>query len=521
MISALAFPLKTQSYMSNFSLLIYVTLAAAASPAWSSNRAALSALTNNCEDAFKPQIERAHAEHLIRQMSKPHAPGQHGVRLISWNGTETPDPDHPIPIQFPDGQKWVMGLSGQSILVADRLSDFNGSQRLDPVKIRLVNRNGFPYGEEIEDGVPVDYTVGSTAWDAFVVGITGPKGIQELKIFAGTMGDDAYGRPLLQRDSLARPTRQRTVFDAKFIPQPDGTHVLTGYNPRTFFGYQTPTGKNWLLKDGSGITRFAHGYGGGPMVLENGELYLNPNGYLEMYHEEVVEERDGWPYRTAIIRTFLDPIRMQAVGERKIVLDVFKPSRGSNEKKVAYAATKRLDGGFLIEGSHVQALIRGVPARSMDEIRSAREKGIQITLRMVASPGDYFSTYGSAMAIADAESSSFRYVEDGHGELYDFLKDLRPLFTWMGRPVLYVDEFNQEMVAFHGVPRTSLPDEIPLDIFPHDPKTFARFKRGILTSPIEPIRINGAQGIRLKDNTGLLKRLRNFAPRSALLDYVH
>jgi hypothetical protein len=115
------------------------------------------------------------------------------------------------------------------------------------------------------------------------------------------------------------------------------------------------------------------------------------------------------------------------------------------------------------------------------------------------------------MAMAHGGLDNVKPVVDEKGELVDITAPLRVLFTWIGRPVSF-HVGTQEYLLIHGVDRSSLPEGITLDQRPKD-NEWQYFKRQEIVVPIERTLEKGIMKIRLKDDSGLIEKLKQYTPR--------
>jgi hypothetical protein len=442
------------------------------------------------------------------ELEQPHKEGEYGPRIITKESFETPDAERPYPITLPNGEtKYVVGLSGQSILMVDRLSDLSGGVQ-KVIRVELYNENGHRYGGEINPrtGEPYGYALDSSTWDCAIFAVKNADGTVSYKGLAGAMGNYKNGKPFIMVGKHLH-SRRRIVFDVEF-KQVNGEWTAVFTNPKDILNKGTPGHRVWLEP---GV--FNHGYGGGPITLLNGEVFAGRDGLPIMVYEQVTEQRIVYdpklkrnkpiPYRTSIVKAKVDPEFSKLMEEPKIILDVFKPDG------TIFKAAERPSNGPLFEGGHIEVQYKGKPVKSMDEVREIYARGEDVDFQMVFSGGEYFAKYGSFQAYAKGDLMNMKPIVEKNGEVYDFTEELSELFIGTGRPVTYYDEHGQEMVLFHGYNKTELPKDISLEKIPE------AGQRKILSSPVERVIENGVSKIRLKDNTGLMKKLRKIIKKKA------
>jgi hypothetical protein len=464
------------------------------------------------------ELSRYEHQAIIRDLKKVADEGNF-VRIVTNEDHEVPDPTRPLQIELPNGdKKFVIGFSGQNIMLLNSLEKFvkGGSFPVD--KVELLNKNNYPYGGEIDPatGRPMGYAFDSSTWDVAVFRYRNNQGETKLKVLAGAMADGADGRPLLIRDGHNN-TRQRLFYDAEFVPVQD-KFLLTASNPKAPLNPGLPVDGNWIERDTSGKIIFSHGYGGEPITLQNGDLYVDERGWVPFVHETVVEQKnernaDGTitkiPYRTAIVVTYLDPTLSKIMQPAETIFDVFRP-----DGKI-WKAANRPTAGPLVEGPHLEVQFEGKPVQSMAQLRSLRNKRSSIGFQMLFSAGEYFGTYGSYMAYSQGDLHHMKAVTDADGELTDITAPLRVLFTWIGRPVSF-HVGNQEYLLIHGVDRSSLPEGIVLDTLPKGDQ-WQYFRRQEIVVPVERTMDKGLPKLRMKDDSGLIETLKKYTPRKVSL----
>jgi hypothetical protein len=463
--------------------------------------------------ALSATLDRAEQIQIIKSLKQPSTAGDF-VRIVTDADHEVPDPTRPESIELPNGEKkFVIGFSGQNIMMLNSLEELVRGGTKDVQEVILTNKFGFRYGGETDSsGRPLGYAFDSSTWDVGVFKYPKPDGTTGLRVVAGAMGTGTDGKPFLIKDGYNN-TRSRLFFEAEFRQTPDGYRLFAG-NPTSPLNKETPKDGNWIQKDENGKVIFSHGYGGEPVTLLNGELFVDSRGYVPFVHETVVEQRetvdrDGSvhkiPYRTALVVTYLDKTLSKVMEPTKIILDVFKPD-GS-----VYAAAQRPTAGPLVEGAHVEVQFNGKPLESMAQVRDLQKSNKQIDFQILFSAGEYFGTYGSYMAMGFGGFDNVKPMVDDKGELVDITAPLRVLFTWIGRPVSF-HVGAQEYLLIHGVDRSSLPEGITLDQRPKD-NEWQYFKRQEIVVPIERTLEKGIMKIRLKDDSGLIEKLKQYTPR--------
>lgn len=470
----------------------------------------------SCATLETPGQELSRSEHqrMVSELKKV-APAGDYVRIVTDEDHEVPDPTKPLMIELPDGQKkYIIGFSGQNIMLLDSLETFvkGGTFRVD--KVDLTNKFGFNYGGEIDPatGRPFGYAFDSSTWDVAVFRYKNPSGDVKLKVLAGAMATGDDGKPLLIKDGHNN-TRQRLFFDAEFR---NGFHGfrLFATNPKAPLNKGLPVDGNWIEHDSSGKVIFSHGYGGEPLTLQNGDLYIDERGWVPFIHETVVEQRnernpDGSisriPYRTAIVVTYLDQTLSRIMKPAETILDVFRPDGR------IWKAANRPTAGPLVEGPHIEVQVDGKPVESMAQLKELRNKRAHLGFQMLFSAGEYFGTYGSFMAYSQGDLHHMKAVTDETGELQDLTAPLRVLFTWIGRPVSF-HVGDKEYLLIHGVDRSSLPQGIVLDQVPKGHE-WQHFRRQEIVIPVERYMDKGLRKMRLKDDSGLIEKLKRYTPR--------
>ena len=451
--------------------------------------------------ATQANLDRASHDQIVADLKKAtNTPGL--IRIITDENHEVPDPTRPLLVRLPSGDsKYVIGLSGQNILMVDSLNDliFGGIRRTQ--KVDLTNQYGFNYGGEINPstGQPLGYDRDSSTWDVAVFHYRDEAGQESLRVLAGAMGTGEDGKPLLVQDGHNN-TRQRLFFDAEFR----GTK-LHASNPRAVLNSGKPLNGNWIQHDDKGRIIFSHGYGGEPVTLANGDLYVDERGWVPFVYETVVEQREKIPYRTAIVVAYLDRTLSRVMQPAKIIFDVFKPD-GS-----IWEAAQRPTAGPLVEGAHIEVRHNGRPVESLKELKSLRSQQAQLEYQMLFSAGEYFGHYGSYMAHSKNNLENFVPVLNEQSELLDLTAPLRVLFTWIGRPVSFHVK-GQEYLMIHGVDRNSLPRGFVLDQLP-EPNEWPHFRRQEIVVPVKRKLKNGVEVLEIQDASGLLERLKNYVPR--------
>lgn len=460
------------------------------------------------------ELSRSEHQKIIQELKRPVKEGRF-VRIVTDEVDEVPDPTRPLLVELPDGQKkYVIGFSGQNIMLLDSLEKFVKGGIFPVDKVDLRNRNGLNYGGEIDPATnsPMGYAFDSSTWDVAVFRYTTPAGATKLKVLAGAMADDSDGRPLLIKDGHNN-TRQRLFFDAEFRDK-----RLFAFNPGAPLNEGLPLDGNWIERNQNGKIIFSHGYGGEPVTLKNGELYIDERGWVPFVYETVVEQKDERqangtihkiPYRTAIVVTYLDQSLSRVMKPAEIIFDVFRP-----DGKI-WKAANRPTAGPLVEGPHIEIQHDGKPVESMAKVRELRNRGASLRFEMLFSAGEYFGHYGSYMAYSQGVLQNMKGVTDETGELLDITAPLRVLFTWIGRPVSFHVK-NQEYLLLHGVDRSSLPPGILLDVIPN-PHEWKHFHRQEFVVPVERFMEKGVRKMRIKDDSGLIEMLKKYTPRKVSL----
>lgn len=471
----------------------------------------------------RPALSKEEVAKITAVLRQPHLPGHHGVRIITDEPEETPDPDRPLKFTLPNGAvKYMIGFSGQKAMYVDDVREIfqGGIKKTQP--IHLFNQNGIQYGVEIDpDGKKIHYAYNSSLWDIYAVPFKSPAtGEMTIKIFAGGMGNysegEKAGHPMVVRDGSQ--TRQRLFFDGKFQQQPEyedngmGGYVLTGINPIAPLNRLTPQPGKWILKDRHG-TGFQHGYGGGPVTLANGDLYTTKEGWVAFIHESVIQQKiirfpNGtkvtMPYLTVQSVTYLDPTLTTVMAPARTIWSPVRPDGTVYQAAIRHS----LQGSPLTEGLHINPMVDGRPIESAEELARLRAEGKEIVMDGMHSHGEYYAEYGGSGIKFKEDFSDPRPIVDEFGEIEDFLKVLSPIFTWRGRPVsTFID--GQEYVMAHAVDRANIPEGVPMNVMPAS-ENWVHFNRQIIAFPIERYMLNGSEHIRIKDNTGLLEYLARY-----------
>lgn len=477
--------------------------------------------TYACASAPKESdiLDRSEHKEIIKSLKSPAPTSGNYIRIVTDTNHEVPDPTRPEMIEMPNGEKkYVIGFSGQNIMVLNSLEELVRGGTHPVEQVILTNRNGHRYGGEIDPstGKPMGYAFDSSTWDVGVFKYPKTDGTAGLRVVAGAMGTGLDGKPLLNKDGHNN-TRQRLFFEAEFRETPEGYRLFAG-NPTSPLNKGTPVDGNWIQKDKNGKVIFSHGYGGEPVTLLNGDLFVDHRGWVPFVHETVVEQREYTdingklhkiPYRTAIVVTYLDKTLTKVMQPTKIIFDVFKKD-GS-----VWAAANRPTAGPLVEGAHVEVQHNGRPIESMADVRKVQKAGQRLDFQILFSAGEYFGHYGSYMALSYGSLDNVQPVTDQNSELLDITAPLRVLFTWIGRPVSF-HVGNQEYLMIHGVDRSSLPEGIELDKMPKHHE-WQHFRRQEIVIPIERTMEKGVLKIKIKDDTGLIERLQKYKPRKVSL----
>jgi hypothetical protein len=472
-----------------------------------------------CSEVHKAVLQREEVQEIVAQLQQPLRPGEIGVRLLSNAPFDVADPARPLEITLPNGKnKVVIGLSGQNLMMSDSWEDLvrGGLQKI--YKIDLYNEFGHKYGGETDPqtGQAIGYAFDSSTWDTSLIRIRNADGSLSYKVLAGAMANDSSGRPLLI--TKGSNTRERKIFDAEFkeIPEGSGEFRLVATNPHSLFNKGLPKDGNWVEVDAKGHFIFNHGYGGEPVTLLNGDLFVDERGWVPVaidtvWEQKVVADSSApgglrkTPYRTVIAVGYMDQTLSEVKQAPQIIFDVYKQN-GS-----VFKAAERPFYGPLAEGPRITIKSLGRALRSMAEVIFMRAQGKSIDAEMLLSAGEYYAKYGSFMANSKKDLHSFKPLKLSDGELDDLTSELAPLFTWEGRPVsFYVGR--QEYLLIHGVSRASIPRGIPLDVKIDDPKQFKEFHRQVILVPVMRRKQNGFDKIYIKDNTGLLQKLAQFRP---------
>ncbi|MFL5785436.1 MAG: hypothetical protein ACJ76H_12535, partial [Bacteriovoracaceae bacterium] len=400
------------------------------------------------------ELSREEHRAIVRELKKISDGGDH-VRIVTNEDHEVPDPTRPLMVDLPNGEKkFAIGFSGQNIMLFDSLERFvkGGSFPVD--KVDLLNKNGFPYGGEVDPatGRPFGYAFDSSTWDVAVFRYRDNNGTTKLKALAGAMADDENGRPLLIKDGFNN-TRQRLFFDAEFVISDNKFHMVAN-NPKAPLNKGLPKDGNWIQRDENGKVIFSHGYGGEPITLQNGDLYIDDRGWVPFVHETVVQQMDvrdndgvvhKIPYRTAIVVTYLDSTLSKIMAPAQIIFDVYRPDGQ------VWKAAERPTAGPLVEGPHLEVQVNGKAVESLAELRKLRKNKSSIGFQMLFSAGEYFGTYGSYMAYSEGDLHHMQPVTDDKGELLDLTAPLRVLFTWIGRPVsFHVGDKEYRTIQYSG-----------------------------------------------------------------------
>lgn len=495
----------------------FVSLIALQMLVWTNFQHAM-ATEPSCADLMKVEITREEVAEIIADLKKPHKPGEYGVRLLTDEPEEAPDPDRPYPIQLPDGRVLQMiGLSGGKAIFSENLAElFNGG--VVPIsRVDLYNRNGHKYASEVDsNGKPLHYAHNSSLWDVYAIQFRDSSGNLRTKIFGGGMGDDASGKPYLMSGETAT-TRQRLFFEGEFEIGPEGSFKLIGKDPYAPLNKITPVPGEWIMT--AGDKYFRHGYGGGPVTLLNGELYTTTDGAVPFPHEEVIESRvdelgGALPWLTVQSMTLMDQELGEAVAPSKVIWSPFN----QNGEPFAAAIRPSYDGSPLTEGIHLVPMHDGRPIKSSAELKELRENGKKIYFNGMHSHGEFYGEYGGSAIRMDENFSNPQPSLTENGELDDFLKVLAPIFAWRGRPVSAFAELklthlvieDQEYVLAHGVDRSKIPSGIPMNKKPAKTEHWEHFNRQVMVFPIRRTATARGDKIEIMDNTGLLERLSRY-----------
>lgn len=459
-----------------------------------------------CAHTFQKENLLSREEHKkIIQGLKKSSPSNQRIYVLTDENEEVPDPTRPLPLVLPNGQKkFVIGFSGQNIMLVNSLQDLIFGGLKNTGKVELLNEFGYPYGGEINpaNGQPWGYSQDSSTWDVAIFKYPKDNGEMGLKVLAGAMGTGEDGKPFLIRDGYNN-TRQRIFFDAEFRGQ-----KLHASNPKAILNSGKPVNGNWIQRNSKGEVIFSHGYGGEPVTLLNGDLFVDHRGWVPFVHETVVEQKNvphPIPYRTAIVVTYLDKTLSKVMAPAKIIFDVFR-----RDGRI-WKAAERPTAGPLVEGPHIEVQHNGKAIESAAEIEALKKKGAKLDYQMLFSAGEYFGFYGSYMAYSRGNLESFEPVVDNNGELLDITAPLRVLFTWIGRPVSFHAD-GKEYLIIHGVDRLSLPEGFVLDQVPKGHE-WPYFKRQEILVPVEREMKKGLPVLKIKDDSGLIELLKKYVPR--------
>ena len=445
--------------------------------------------------------------------------GQTGVRILSKNKFETPDPAIPRQLEFPDGKtKIVFGVSGQKMGVAETLQSLGKGGVKPFMRMRFYNRHGHEYGAEVDQqGRPIAYKDSSALWDGSFAHALNKDGSKSLVMFAGAMADDPLtGRPYTMA-SGKNPTRQRMFFKGKLVEDPvgSGEFTMVGTDPWTPLNEELPDEGKWT-KERSGRNVFRHGYGGGPVTLSNGDLYFDELGRVPFVFDGPRDQtfRDGaWvPGATVMWVAYMDASLTRVLSPPEIILDPFKTD-GS-----AHPEAERTSEGFgaLVEGGNLVVMNGDKPIASHEDLMEMRRQNRKVGFKMFVSMGQYHKRYGSFLATSEGGLNAMKFVLDEKtGRPLDITAPLGVLFLSIGRPAPYFTGGQMNLLV-HGVPIAWLPEGFQLSHFPKGAE-WDFFHRQIISVPLK----NGKNGQpEIDDNTGLLPFLKRHGrrPFSMLLD---
>lgn len=476
------------------------------------------ALAQGSIAAPKHEMARETEKTVIKILEKPLAPGKVGPAILTDGSTETPDPTRPIPVTLPNGQKkYLVGLSGQHVVLVDHLTDLASGQK-QLVEVDLYNENGHQYGGEIDPIThdPIGYALDSSTWDITVVHAKNEHDDgTHMVILAGAMGNDENGKPLLISEGMT--SRRRVFFhNVKFEDDSKGAYKLVARAPTSPLTKIQPPKNEWVVKDKKGNFLFNHGYGGEPVMLPNGDLYIDERGWVPVIHESVIEQRmlpnskgnvRMVPFHTVLAVTYMDPTLTKVMQPAKSILDVYKPD-GS-----VWAAARRPHIGPLVEGAHIEVQFKGQTLKSMPAVEAIRKAGGKLEFEMMFSAGEYYAHYGSFIARASGLPETFKPVVNKHNELLDITEPLKVLFVGAGRPALYTDENGQKNLLMHGAARSDFPETMELNVPIQNNADWKYFQRRLLNVPVELVSYNGVSALRPVDNSGLIRKLTKYTPR--------
>ncbi|HEY8270439.1 MAG TPA: hypothetical protein VIG33_06080 [Pseudobdellovibrionaceae bacterium] len=440
---------------------------------------AAAATASVCRSVFAYQSTQAEWQRLSqeerysRRKAEMHTPSRQGVierrPIIKTSGlrkdavpdidpadikVDTADPSLVMPITYPNGQtKYRINFSGLRFIEADSPADL-----YKPGIRKVRHSRGF-----YKDGTEMTGAYHNEAWPWDVVIYKNDAG--KWIALGGVMEQAVPGKlPNVRENNRTRSRWWGKVSHVQIKPGVYEEHIVW-QGPIHDFNISKHQG--WKY----------HGYGGTLVTQFNPKTGMhepikNKRGNYILMYERVIEERNGMPWMTSTFMRDMDPSLTHTVGPEIEVTNIISPVTGQ-----IFEAFRRGDEkettGYLREG---------------DNVLKEKEHNQYIK---AGSGNDYVRKYGIYLDYRDPGRDAqglFKNVIDEKGQLIDFASTLklREIFngTWVGRPQLSYDPQGKLWLAFHFVPKDSIPPGGPQEGWP-SAEDFPKYARIMAMFPVK------------------------------------
>jgi len=429
------------------------------------------------KDLLKLTVQQRYASMLVRDQET--GPIQRRIKVITAGIRETAasnidsadlmidsaDPSLVMPLHYPDGTtRYRINFSGLRYIEAPRPEDFFRGG------VFHVQRSRGFYRDGTEMTGP--YHNASWPWDVVIYRNDAGENIA----LGGVMRQPAPGAlPNVARDN---PTRSRWWGRVEH-------HALGGGKFEERIIWQGPV--HDLNENHSGW--LYHGYGGTLLTHFNRhtgvhEPVKNENGNYLLFYERVTEEKDGKPWVTNMFVREINPLLTKSVGH-EVVATRLTSERSGTYFEATRRGGKNQEDGYLAEGGNVLVERRtGLIIKAFSGNDYVRRYGIYLDfLRPGANP-----------------KSTFEPVVDRNGELIDFAERMRLReimdATWLGRPQLSYAPDGKLWMAFHFVPKQSIPQGEPVEGWP-SAQGFLNYGRITALAPVRIVVRDGRPELEL------------------------
>jgi hypothetical protein len=414
---------------------------------------------------------------------------------------EAADPTRPMPFISSQGKRgWRWDASGRDSFFANSLEEILRGGSLDSKRVRNFRR--------YRDGTWLDGNEGDGAygWDGLLVKYR--FGNRELNVgYLGVMEQPyrllgAAARGITSRKPTVHEynyTRTRHAFDIQYDHA--GNEIWTDHGS---VSEATPG------TDGAWISAgHAHGYGGRPLMDENG-FAVQYDGSYWMIFERVTEQRaetgaDGrvnyLPWVTQeVARRMADPYRFYRKGERlsdgrpadeEILIAGISPAPTQlSPHPTPFPSSDRRGLGYLVEGFNLMA--------------SPQKIGNQYFWIGFTSANNYVNKdYGVQLWFREYGAGPIgRYTPatDASGDLANWVHDFseRRHYTWVGRADGFSSGGNGLWLIAHGVDESTLPMSFPRSGWP-SPEQAPYYARSQLLLPFHFTVKNNMPGLQIED----------------------